>query len=114
MIDSLRSWPYGRVGRVTLGDDAGLYAFVEPEVAGQWMIYLGEDPSDTPTTRQPRSTDWLLRDEQALVNVLGELGLIWLDGDEERQVEEELFGLRSRRARQPSPWWRAWKDRSRS
>lgn len=105
------AWPDGRVGRVMSGDYKDLLALVVPETAGGWIIYMSEEPHDVPVNRDPIQWDSAFWDDESFLRFIRDLHLQWLEGDEERLAEIDVFDLRrtwSARdsARRRWPWGR--------
>jgi hypothetical protein len=79
---------------VTAGDYLGLLALVVPETADSWIIYMSEEPHLVPINRDPIQWDFSYEDDESCLRFIRELGLQWLEGNEEGQAEAMVFDLR--------------------
>lgn len=94
------TWPQeGRVGLCRAGEYAGRYLLLTADAPpGYWYGYIEERSEQDVGNDFPTTDDELLR-------LLEDWQVVWLKPEVDRQVEEELFGLRAewRRARK---WFR--------
>jgi hypothetical protein len=86
MVVTRADWPEsGRIGLCRSGEYAGWYALLVPEVEGWWACYLRDPESES-------EDDFSVSDE-GVTEVVGQMEIAWLQGEDAKLREREVFGL---------------------
>jgi hypothetical protein len=88
-VDLNSKWPAeGHVGKVVAGEYEGAWALVTREADDLWFVYLAWQTS-------PVHYDDFHTTDALIGPVLAAMNIQWSSPEEDRRVENEVFGLRA-------------------